>query len=57
MVQDGTNETTVPEEGLGGEVVDAKGTAELDVRDSLIEGKVCGKKRDENVATWPIFDV
>lgn len=57
MVQNSTDKTAVPEEGLGGEIVDAKGAAELDIRDGLVEGKVCGKKGDENVATGPIFDV
>jgi len=57
MVQDGADETTVPEEGLEGEVVYAKGAAELDVRDGLVERKVRRKKGDENVATRPIFDI
>lgn len=57
MVQDGTDETTVPEECLGGKVVDAIGFAKLDVRDGLVEGEIGGKEGDENVGTWPIFDV
>lgn len=57
MVQDGTNETTVPEEGLGGKIVYAKGVSEFNVRDGLVEGKVGGKEGDENVATGPILYV
>lgn len=40
MVQEGADETTVPEESLGGKVVYAKGVAEFDVGDGLVEGKV-----------------
>lgn len=57
MVQDGTDEATVPEEGLGGKIVDAMGIAELDVRDGLVEGKVCRKKGYEDITTGPIFDI
>ena len=57
MVQDGADETAVPEEGLGREVVYAKGATELDVRDGLVKGKVGREEGDENVATWPVFDV
>lgn len=40
MIQHGADKTTIPEKGLRGEVVYAKGIAKFDVRDCLVEGKV-----------------
>lgn len=40
MVQDGADETTVPEESLRREIVYAKGVAELDVRDRLVQREI-----------------
>lgn len=57
MVEDGADETTVPEECLRGEIVYAKGPVELDVRDGLVEGEVGGKEGDEDVAARPVFDI
>lgn len=57
MVQDGTDEATVPEESLRGKIVYAKGIAEFDVGDGLVEGKVGGEEGDEDIASGPIFDV
>ena len=36
MVEDGSNQAAVPQQGLWRQVVDAEGIPELDVRDSLV---------------------
>lgn len=57
MVEHGADETTVPEEGLGGEIVDAERIAELDIGDGLVERKISGKEGDENIASRPVLNV
>lgn len=51
------HQSTVPKKCLWWEVVDAVWLAKFDIRDGLVERKVGGEKRDENVAARPILDV
>lgn len=44
VVEDLADEPTVPEKGLGYEVVDTVRVAKLDIGDSFIEGKVGGEE-------------
>lgn len=57
MVEYSADESTVPKESLGRQVVDTEGTAEFDISDGLVEREVGGKEGDEDVATRPILDV
>lgn len=61
MIQNGENETTIPEDGLHGEVVDDDGRRrdgwEESVGDCLWEREVGGEEGDEDVGGRPVGHV
>lgn len=57
MIENPEDETSVPEQGLGMQVVDAYRVAELNVFDSFEKRKVRTIETNKDITSWPVFDV
>ena len=57
MVQNLSDQAAIPEKSLGHKVIYTEGLAKFNVGYCFVQGEVSRKEGDEDIASWPVFDI